>query len=400
MKPVKYYIPFLILFIFITACEYDGPTKVWNPDDKGGAIPVINNVEPSSEAFAGYSLITINGENFSADTSQIKVYFGSSSTSKGKIISASANQLVVISPNILDDSITISVSSRDAQRIARYSPYRLKGTNIDYSDFGTLGALSLTADKDENVYLCLSNRAIMKIQPNKEIMNYGTLTFQTSCMRMGPNGYLYVQKENDAVLYAIPPGGGDPVEYSRHPSRKKVTFFDLDKNLNIYTGGIKTGLFVSTEPNVYRLVGLYHTGSIQAVRVFNDYVYVIVTDNSAGARNAIWKNEILDETGNLGSAELVLDLSTTGDYAAGGFYDITFAQNGDMYIATDNVNPVLILHPDGTMNPLYTGLINGPANGLVWGNSMYLYMHRGANQDFANIARIELEVSGAPYFGR
>ncbi|HPG41209.1 MAG TPA: IPT/TIG domain-containing protein [bacterium] len=400
MKPVKYLIPFLFLFIFIVACEYDGPTKVWNKDDNGGVAPVISKVEPPLEALAGYTLIKITGENFSADTSQIKVYFGSSSSSKGELISASATEILVRPPNIIEDSLSINVVTRDAHTTAKYFPYRLKGTNIEYSDFGTLNVLAMSADANENVYVALANRSIMKIQPDGAKINYGTVTFDVTCLRMGPGENLFIQKENDPATYTIQPGGGDPVEYSRHPTRKKVAFFDFDKYFNIYIGGIKTGLFVMTEPNVYRLVGLYHMGSIQSVRVFNDYVYVIVTDNSTEPRNAIWKNAILDETGNLGAAELVLDLSATGDYATSQFYDITFAQNGDMYIATDNVNPILILQANGTMTPLFAGLINGPANGIVWGNSKYLYMHRGINQEFANVSRIELEVTGAPYYGR
>ena len=85
---------------------------------------------------------------------------------------------------------------------------------------------------------------------------------------------------------------------------------------------------------------------------------------------------------------------------------LTFAADGDMYIGTANtsntsLDPILVVHPDGSTEPLYPGQLILPADHMVWGNGVYLYVNR-ANRDaeMRRIMRVNLLKPGATYYGR
>ena len=51
------------------------PENIWDEDDQGNASPSISSVEPEEAAFAGIDTLTINGQNFSENSSANLVYF-------------------------------------------------------------------------------------------------------------------------------------------------------------------------------------------------------------------------------------------------------------------------------------------------------------------------------------
>jgi len=397
MKYFKILFPLFVILLFSIACEYNGPTNVWDPQEKGAPAPVITGIEPENEAFSGLTEIRISGENFSSNAADIAVYFG---TSRAEIVSATTRELVVIPPKISHDSLQIRVILNSALAYAHYSPYRLKSASIEFASFGTLDVLALAVDKDDNVYASLSNKTVVKIKPDGEKIAYATLSFKPVDSRIGPDGNLFIQKNMNQTLYVVPPGGGEAIEYSKQPLRKKLLCLDFDQYQNIFTAGFQSGLFVLNEAKKYTRVGVYHTGVVNAVRVYNGYVYVVVDNNSVEPARGIWRSKILNETGELGENELVLDWANTGEYADNTVYDITFSFDGDMLIGTDNPDPILVLHPDGSMEPLYSTILIANAEKVVWGNGKYIYMQRGGELEGASIYRIEMTKDGAPYYGR
>ena len=73
-------IPLLLRFtlpisFLIFSCEDPNyPENIWDENDQGNASPSISSVEPEA-AFAGIDTLTINGQNFSENTSENLVYF-------------------------------------------------------------------------------------------------------------------------------------------------------------------------------------------------------------------------------------------------------------------------------------------------------------------------------------
>ncbi len=78
----------LLLVVLLISCSEDNPVSVYDPNNSGGATPVISSIEPADFAIAGLSEIKLIGENFSASTDSVSgnvVYFDNL---KGEIISA------------------------------------------------------------------------------------------------------------------------------------------------------------------------------------------------------------------------------------------------------------------------------------------------------------------------
>ena len=395
----------VLIILLLTACEYKLPESIWNEDENGAETPVILQVEPAAEAFAGASKIKITGTNFSDSPSDNVVYFDNI---MGSIIFSSSSEIIVKPPfdeELLKDSLTITISVKRSYLPARYFPYKLKTTNILFGNFDGFAEqiFSIAVDKDENVYTMIKGRKVYKLdsEGNRD-ESWGTTTFpKASCMKFGPGGFLYLQKSNNQSIYRIPEQGGETEKWVTLSA--KVRFFDFDQNDNLYTGGTLSGLFVVFPDGSFKKLDLYEEYDIKAVRVYSGYVYILADYKGADSgvpKTGIWKNQILDNKGNLSQMQLVKDWSLTGDFSSSNPFDLTFSENGDMYIGTDYIDPVLIVRQKGTMEPLYPGILKPAAESVVWGNREYLYINKTGLPEVRNLVRVDLAGNGAPYYGR
>jgi hypothetical protein len=126
-------------------------------------------------------------------------------------------------------------------------------------------------------------------------------------------------------------------------------------------------------------------------------VYVALSDPLKGG---VWRNQILSAAGEIGPSERVLDWSATGAYSSSAIFDIAFAADGDLFIATDrDPDPVLVVHPDGTRESLYPGYLTAPATSLAWGNGNYLYINK-SDQFHQGVVRVIIGKNGAVTYGR
>jgi len=405
-----------LLFI-ISGCENKITYEpVWDPDKQGAPDPVIYSIQPDS-ALGGVMEINLFGENFAPEIDQNFVYFNGNSA---VVKTASATQLTVIRPISLSGLVTIRLSVRDAYKSVKFDqPYKLEGGVVEVGE--ELGRVySIAIDSSENLYVHrMNDKKIYKITPDGAQSEYGTFTeaSTSSAMRMGPGGYLYLQRSTGTGdgfkrLYRIAPGGGEAERFVK--LSRNVKSFDFDQNGNIYSGGINSGMFVIHSDKTFKKVGNYLDFDIRAIRVFKGYVYVAAGYNGTDtllssdsttvivlpAERGIWKSQILNE-GNLATAEPVFNWANSGSFSTSEINDITFSEEGDMYVATNNSDPILIIHSDGTTETLYEKLLSGPAAHLVWGNGNYIYINRyGENDDVSGVDRVIMGKQGAPYYGR
>jgi len=384
----------LLLSLFVWGCEYDTPSEIY--PIKGAPDPIITVVAPDS-AVGGVLELKILGQNFSENVDQNIVYFG---TNEALVKQASATELRIIRPLKLSGATMIKIAVRDAFVIAEYGPYKLEQGIVQLPAIGQVN--TITMDKNENLYAD-GDKTIYEITPNGELIEYGNIDFISSAMRMGTGGYLYIQRNDNRDLYRIAPGGGTAERFAR--LRKRAHYFDFDQNGYIYSGSVKYGFCVTSPDGATstEIMGYTDTFQLNAVRVFNGFVYIAadtITVDPASSFSGVWKLEIKGN-GELGEKILVYDWAKAGDFSESLINDITFAEDGDLYVATDNLNPILIIHADGTAETLYAGVLETPATQICWGNGNYLYLNKlGSEDEDSGIYRIVIGKQGAPYFGR
>lgn len=391
MKSILAIIPGLLL---LAGCEYENPAEIYPINSAPN--PTITAVAPDS-AVNGITQIRITGQNFAAAAEQNFVYFG---TTAGKVIQGSPTEIIVQRPVDISGTFTLKVVTRDAFSPDEYGPYKLEPGVVQFGIFSKYN--SIAVDLAENLYAEL-DKIVYQFSPDGKVTQYGTTSFSSSAMRPGPGGQLYIQKRDNPDFFAIPAGGGEAVKIGRIKSR--VSFFDMDAEGYLYSGGSANGLYV-TKPDFTlstEFPGYKNAWAIKAVRVFNGFLYVAadtILKVPDYQYSRIWKHE-LKGAGQLGERIEVLKWANTGVYATTEPLDLNFAEDGTMYFATTHTNPVASLQADGTLEPLYPGLLETPATQIFWGARPYLYQNRvGRIDDESGLYRIIIGQPGAPYHGR
>ncbi len=384
------------LGVLLSGCQQEKPESLYNPNYLYNPNPVITAMEPADSALAGIVTIKIIGENFSPIKENNFVHFGKT---KAVVLDASANQLVVQSPNFIADSTAVRVSVLGAISFSNSMPYRLVRGVGEFGGFGDYDEpYMVECDKDENLYVALGSRKIVKITPAEVKTDYATTTFSLfTGLAFGPDGMLYVAR-NTRYLYRVPAGGGSAAQWVR--VKDAVYALDFAPGGFLFVGGKGDSLYKVTIQGDGASKGImpYPDTYIKAIRVFNGYVYIGGKVNATN-QQAIWRNQILSEN-ELGPTELYFDwstkISTTFEILA-----ITFAADGDMYVGTDAPEAVIVIHPDGTFAPLYPGVLEPTSYSLSWGNKQFLYIARRSDDaKKRRVIKINMLKEGAPYYGR
>ncbi|UCE05206.1 MAG: hypothetical protein JSW07_16525, partial [bacterium] len=216
---------------------------------------------------------------------------------------------------------------------------------------------------------------------------------------IGPDGNLYLL-ENNRAIDKVDLTVNTVTRWTRLPSGKVVKFGDFGNNGYFYAGGTRTDLLIipfdlSSTPVS---AGFYATDEIFAIRVYNAYVYVVSRLYGSQDPVKIWRHPI-EADGSVGSQELVLDWSTTGEFASRTIKSITISANGVMYIATDSPDPILIIDPKTmTVDFFYKNIVPAYCKHFCWGNETYLYMISGDTnfEQEWTVYRIDMGTTGAP----
>ena len=138
---------------------------------------------------------------------------------------------------------------------------------------------------------------------------------------------------------------------------------------------------------------------LKRFRVFNGYVYVGGAENST-SHHYVWRQQIISDD-QLGEKEVFFDWSGTIAQNSE-VLSITFAADGDMYIGTNAPETIVAVHPDGSYEAVYPGVIFPEAHAMTWGSSNYLYINRRNDVDLTQrrVIKLNMQKLGAPYYGR
>ena len=211
----------------------------------------------------------------------------------------------------------------------------------------------------------------------------------------------------NAAMYNRPGGGNQSSVFASLSGR--AYDFDFNREGSMYAAGNGDNLFLVQTNGNFESVAAYPATFVRGVRVFGSYVYVAGREMST--RDAVWRNRI-NAVNSLGPNELVFDV--TAQIGNSEIQALTFAEDGDMYLSiTNNNDPIWVVHPDGSYEPLYPGVIK-PANAsnievrdMAWGNDVFLYINRfhqvvegGEITTFQQIIKVNMQKNSAPYWGR
>ena len=190
-----YFIKFVfIIMIFLFSCEEPNyPESIWDENDQGSPAPVVNTVEPIEGAFAGIDTLIIVGQNFSENLSENLVYFNSM---LGTVIGATTTTLSVVPPNLVSDSVQISVAVQGAFVFGKYENlYILTAAVLDYGPFDQFTDIySLDLDLQENLIVSMDgtpNAEFWIVNSNQDSAVWSGSLAKASGMKLGPTGSIY-----------------------------------------------------------------------------------------------------------------------------------------------------------------------------------------------------------------
>ena len=404
MRKSYFIYTFIILMILISlSCEREPTPSIYQKDLPTRPAPVITEILPPGKGIARFSKITVKGKNFSPDTSKNSVFFGAQ---RAKMVSATENELVVIAPDVVQDSIPVRVSVQGALLYSNIVYYALEEAAIEYGLYGLENEdlYGITVDNEENLYVSLNPFRLDKITPDGvRHDNWGKTIGVVNAKRLkvGPGGYIYFAKHNNRI-YRIPLSGGNSSTYvSSLPG--KIYDFDFDENGNIYAGGNNDQLIFIRADQTVTTIANYPGVYVKGVRVFDGYLYI--AGNEGDSLEAVWRNEILSP-GNLGKRELVFYLTGAGIWDGIKILSMAIDIDGNIFLGTNSPDPILILKAESNYQQyefLYPGYLLPDVFDIVWGVGEYIYITRRGNSAFGSttrIIRVNVQKKGAPYYGR
>ena len=393
----------LPISLFIFYCEDPNyPENIWDENDQGNASPSISSVEPEA-AFAGIDTLTINGQNFSENTSENLVYFNNM---LGEVINATSTSLRVVTPNLVSDSVQIRVAVQGAFLFADHSSlYTLTAAVLDYGPFDQFTDIfSLDLDRDENLIVSIDgtpNAEFWIVDTNQDSAVWSGALAKGSGMKLGPTGSVYFVNYQ-RFLYKDEQG--TPKENSEIFKRLNgnATDLDFDSYGNLFVGGAGSTVDVvdindddGLTSGVTEAKNL-DTLDILSIKVLNDYLYVLTT--TVTSDQAIYKMQILDDSGSLGDLELVFDWSAYTNKLSSALC-FTLSESGDLFVGSDSDDQPLTYIQNGNASGFYSSILTAPISYMAWGNSNYLYLIN-KTEETNRVQRVDTRMSGADYYGR
>ena len=394
----------LSFIIFLISCEEPNKSdSIWDENDIGSSTPVISTVTPSQNAFAGIDTILISGSNFSENITENHVYFNGI---QGTILSSTASSMVVITPNLVSDSVKITVSVQGAFIFGEYvNLYSLTAAVVEYGPFDQFTDIySLDLDRQENLLVSMDaspDAQFWQVNTQQDSSVWSSALVKASGMKLGPNGSVYFVNYQ-RFLYRDEQG--TPKENSEIFKRLNgnATDLDFDEYGNLYLGGTGSTIDVVDVDNedgltdgVIEAIDL-DTLDVIALKVHEQFLYMLTTNVSSN--QIVYRAPILDNTGSLGELEIVFDWSTYTNREASAFC-MTLNESGDLFIGSNwGIQPLTIVQ-NGVASGFYNSILSEPINYMAWGNERYLYaLSRG--EDSRKILRVDTRMMGSEYYGR
>ncbi len=351
----------------IAGCDTAAPS-LYDPGRTSGPDPKIDSITPTDFALAGVDTVTIDGANFSITPSDNLVYFNDA---RGDIAEASATRLVVAAPNTPGADIEVRVAVLGAENYSNGIAYRLEAAVEPFGDIaGFEEPFSIASDRTGNLYVSMNSDSrsvgVLRMAPDGTRSPFVETTFIWTDMAYGDDNLLYTVRTVRAV-FRFAEGGRQEVWGVIPDNSAKLSTIAFDEEGNLWAGG--------NNDNVYRIAPdksietFPFEANVRDLTVFDGHLYAAATREGA---STIWRWPI--SGGRLGEAETWFDV--TGSFGAEALA-LAFATNGDLFVGTSGMDPVLLISPDRQGRPFYPGILLPAAASFAWGAAPSLYMVQG-----------------------
>lgn len=396
---IIYLAALITLGFMIYGCNQESAPSLYQEKD-AGATPVISSVLPANEALAGVTDITINGANFSTVKEDNLVYFG---TAKATVLEASATRLLVKAPNLIKNDLDLKISVKGAEKFSTAVKYNLLEAVGVYYAFakGVDNPMAVAVDKDENVFVSLTDKGIKKISPSGVLSDFAPKGGESFFfdLKMGPNNILYGTRNLRAIFQIE--AGKPSATFQTVPTGISLIALDFDADKNIWSGGSGGKFYSITTSKIVTEFPMDYT--ISALRVYNGYLYVA---GKSATEEAIYRYKINSNT-SLGDREKYFDIGAAYGLQKVKVGGLAFSSDGDLIIGTDQ-SDAFILYRSGTASSLYPGVISPYARSISWGTSKNMYYVREVTEIGAtgtatisySLIRVDMQKLSAPYYGR
>jgi hypothetical protein len=396
------------LLLGVIGCKEDPPESLFDPTYVSSARPVVTGVSPASPGLAGVTTLTFTGSNFSATASENLVFFDAS---VGTVLGATPTQLRVLVPKLVKDTILIKIAVKGATLFSDPPiQYKLEPPFVDYGKWKTVDqTFGVAVDAAGVVYASTLSKAVgigvQRYNGDGTRSEYSPRLSSTvplwNSMKFGTGGYLYVCARN--ILWRIPPGGGAAATYQTVTGATSATDIDFDANSNIWVAGIGNSNIYRVRTADKNVKPFACRGDMRAVKVYAGYVYV------GGKRDSLEKvfRFPIITADSLGAEEEYFNLTSVFGVNGGGIFAMTFNTDGDLYIGTDHVDGIRLVHADKTSERMYPGILLPKNISFAWGisgPSLYVSRTGGILADGSTVPdallSINTQKTGAPTYGR
>jgi len=369
---------FTIFMVLMIACEGpDQPTYTADndPNPTGKTAAVISSISPTE----GYlkDVVTIHGSGFDATPENNFVAFGNL---VAKCVSATADMLEVVAPNINDATVNVKVAVKASEFWSNETEFTFYNT-LAVIDEEIVWPNGVAVDDNDNVYIGSADEGIIyRIDPAGTKTEFASVPISGS-MEFGPENYLYICTQGEGKIVRVSPDGTtveDVVEVD------SPIDFDWDAAGNMYI--VSNGGAIYKYDTAGGLTEVASIGSPKCLRVFENIL--VVSDIWDGN---IWRYDIT--ASGLENEQVILsDFTPLG---------IEFDADGMLYFTHAWETSLYVMEPEAgaEVEEIYSGQLMSPMHYLTfYGKKMYIVYPGWGDVGMTMSAYIGVEQ--APNYGR
>lgn len=388
--------PLLLVLAAVTfaACDTGPGGSLYDPDRTSEPDPVISAVVTDDAiVLAGIDAITLQGSNFIPGETIVYFEDGAGGVARGQILSESASEIRVQTPNFPGDDLTVRVSVLGAEFFSPAMPIALRSAIVEFGEIQTGESeeiRAMTSDASGDLIASLAQNAsdtgIFRFDQASGARTSVATTVRTWADLAVPDDGLLYGVDSRRVVWQIPMDG-NPAIFGRDDAQPQPVFSALTSGASgsLWAGAAgvsgapsriyrfaSDGSFVASAPSV---AGAAFSGIPRDMTVFDGDLYVA---SEADVTSRVVRFPIQSD-GSLGDGTVVFDVPTRPATqlpvgAAHAATALAFAADGTLFVGTNAlVDPVYEVAPGGDASVLYPGVIAGPAFDFAWTSGTALY---------------------------
>ena len=367
---------FFIGLMFI-ACETPNqPTYGGNnpdPNPTGQPAPTLTSINPQE----GYlkQIVTIEGSGFNTVPEYNFVAFDKK---EAEVLSATATELEVKTPNIADTTIKVKVAIKGSEFWSNTLDFTFKSVLSVISD-EINWPMGVEADDQGNVYVgSATDEVIYKFDSEGNMSVFAEVPVSGS-IGWGPGGYLYIAQSWEEKIVRVSSDGQTVEDYLT--DIETPVDFDWDSNGNMYICSNDAGFKMYDGSSITHLADI--GGGAKSCRVYGTAVYL----------TNIWDGQIMKFPiieGGVGPAEIIYE----GDSPVG----LEFDEEGTLYFTEAWEMTLYTLTQDGSSETLFEDQLMTPMRYLTFHDKILYAVYPGWGE-VGEVMSIYIGVEQAPNYG-